>query len=941
MLNTETRYRLARTYSPSGAPLDRPSGSTGWSLTRRLALLIVLLTLPGLVSVGLVQARSLVVRDRPGGGPLLSPFGRGPIAGVPGSPTPSSGGSESLDDPFSSPAAVALGALPRVLLGSLPQDSAVDPTTHTVYATNSGLFGPSAADASVNTLSVVDARSCNARDPRGCAQSAATVDAGNGPFGIAIDEATHTIYVADANTDTVSVIDAATCNAQVRWGCDQTRATITVGADPAGVTVDPRTDSVYVADAGPGFVGSGPSGDTVSVIDGATCNADTHWGCDQTPATVPVGSLPFGVAVDPASHTVYVTNANDNTVSMIDTRTCRTGDLAGCGTPPQTAAAGEFPVAAVVDPRSGTVYLADNGAPTVSLLDGGTCNATTTAGCLTDPQTLSTPGGPDGLSIDPATDTLFVANNGPGPSTRRADSVSIVPAWSCDNQASWGCDRTWPTVLTGASPGGPTFDQTTGTLYITTFDNALQVIDPRTCNGLLLTGCGQAVPATIAGTDPFSIVTNPATDTVYVGDSGGSEGFPFGISVINAATCNPDDQAGCATNPPLIPMQGNPYRIAVDPTTDTLYATNLADNNGNPGNTLSVIDAATCNATVQTGCADTPVSVTVGNGPAGVAVDPATHTIYVANSNDNTVSVIDGSHRHASDYSTCGQTSPVIQLPNSPNGPWAVAINPSTDTVYALNPGTPATISVIDGATCNSSTQTACAVLATISLGNDSAPMVGLAVNENTDTLYAVNNADDTVSVINGATCNGTDILGCGEGRSTSASAAKASPSSVDPTANLVYVSDMLDDTVSVINGATCDAVTTSGCDHIPATVPTGANPSGVTIDPDNETLYATDNGGGVVSYFRFQTPGAPTDITARISGARATVRWQAPPDGGLPITYTVTPTPACPRCRGLTTPTTSGLPHTTITGLTPARSGHLIAGGTRAAPTRPFQQSR
>src|ERR1700726_663108 len=38
-------------------------------------------------------------------------------------------------------------------------------------------------------------------------------------------------------------------------------------------------------------------------------------------ATIEVGTTPGGVAVDPATHTVYVTNINDDTVSVIDEAT--------------------------------------------------------------------------------------------------------------------------------------------------------------------------------------------------------------------------------------------------------------------------------------------------------------------------------------------------------------------------------------------------------------------------------------------------------------------------------------------------------------------------------------------------------------------------------------------------------------------------------------------
>jgi YVTN family beta-propeller protein len=77
-------------------------------------------------------------------------------------------------------------------------------------------------------------------------------------------------------------------------------ATIGVGTYPDGVAVDPATGTVYVANGGDG---------TVSVIDAATSTVT---------ATIGVGSGPDGVAVDPATHTAYVANSGDDTVSVIN-----------------------------------------------------------------------------------------------------------------------------------------------------------------------------------------------------------------------------------------------------------------------------------------------------------------------------------------------------------------------------------------------------------------------------------------------------------------------------------------------------------------------------------------------------------------------------------------------------------------------------------------------
>ena len=84
-----------------------------------------------------------------------------------------------------------------------------------------------------------------------------------------------------------------------------------------------KTDTVYVANSG---------NSTVSVFNGATCNGHNTSGCGQTPATVPVGSIPLGIFADPANDTVYIPNAGETDVSMIDSATCNATDLAACPT---------------------------------------------------------------------------------------------------------------------------------------------------------------------------------------------------------------------------------------------------------------------------------------------------------------------------------------------------------------------------------------------------------------------------------------------------------------------------------------------------------------------------------------------------------------------------------------------------------------------------------
>jgi YVTN family beta-propeller protein len=153
---------------------------------------------------------------------------------------------------------------------------------------------------------------------------AGSTPTGTGPSWLAFNPATHTVYVTNgendngpnASGDTVSVIDTRDCQAEDVARCRGPWPTITVGNLPSSIAVDQATDTVYVTNWEDG---------TVSVFNGATCNAMNTSGCGQHPATVPVGLGPLGIYVDDANHTVYVANQDDgngpSTVSMIDSAT--------------------------------------------------------------------------------------------------------------------------------------------------------------------------------------------------------------------------------------------------------------------------------------------------------------------------------------------------------------------------------------------------------------------------------------------------------------------------------------------------------------------------------------------------------------------------------------------------------------------------------------------
>jgi DNA-binding beta-propeller fold protein YncE len=314
-----------------------------------------------------------------------------------------------------------------------------------------------------------------------------------------------------------------------------------------------------------------------------------------------------------------------------------------------------------------------------------------------------------------------------------------------------------------------------------------------------------------------------------------------------------------------------------------------------------------------------------------VALDPATHTAYVADAGEPALALVDTAGCRAD--SGCATAALRAPLGGSAQ---AVAVNPATHTVYALVPGSPGSVTVLDASGCNARLASGCAPRATVPVG-DSSFVGDLAVDAGTDTVYVDNPADATVRVIDGATCNATVTSGC-EVAPAQVTVGRQifGRLAVDPATHDVFVANTLDDTVSVIDGLACNGHEHAGCLRPAPAVPAGAGPAAVAVAGDH-TVYVADNGAGTVSFFRFVAPGRPSGLVARRHGGGVELSWRAPDDGRLPIVYHVVPSPACPDCHGLDTPATSGLPATIVTGLRPGRSYTFRVRGEDAAGEGPL----
>ncbi|MFP5042853.1 IPT/TIG domain-containing protein [Parasediminibacterium sp. JCM 36343] len=227
------------------------------------------------------------------------------------------------------------------------------------------------------------------------------------------------------------------------------------------------------------------------------------------------------------------------------------------------------------------------------------------------------------------------------------------------------------------------------------------------------------------------------------------------------------------------------------------YIANSADN------TVSVVNT-TINKVVST--------VAVGSYPLGVSASTDGAKVYITNNGDNTVSVI----RTANDS--------VIATVAVGSRPYGIVASPDGKKVYVANydDNSVSVINIVQNS-----------LAATVLVGNHP---YALAASSNGAKVYVTNLYDNTVSVIN--TANDSVIATVAVGNFSCGILAT-------PDGSKVYVTNEVDSSVSVVSTAN---------DSVIATVDVGSKPFAISGSPDGTKVYVANSGGNTLSVINTAT---------------------------------------------------------------------------------------
>jgi DNA-binding beta-propeller fold protein YncE len=522
-------------------------------------------------------------------------------------------------------------------------------------------------------------------------------------FPIAVDQATHDLYVADANHQVVDIFDQE--GAYLRQIVPPADLFRYGGSYVMGVAVDANTGNVYVADwAGPNLVFQfDSSGNYVRTLDGSN-TPDGNFSGTCT------GCSLISVATQDSTERVFVGAMGHSDFDVLDS--------SGNFIPPQGFYPGFGPSAIAVDQSDGTVYLSSYGGiniytpvivPDITINSISNLTATTatlnghldlaSAGNITgchfeyESATTATQSVPcttnpaSSLPYSSATD-VSAALTGLSPGTHYTyrlvagnSNGDNTAAGSFESVGQYGFSTSFGSAGTGdgqlTNPQDVAVDNSSGDLYVADTGNhrvvkldssgnfiaawGWGVSDGNAAGEVCASGCQAGIAGSGTGqfdTPTFIEVDNstgPSNGDVYVADTADNVVQKFDPSGnlitawgTNGATTYSGGIAGIAVDlrGALIVQPGSGNGIVVD-SFGNVYGgfvaidTSTNDRYYSDGSAIQKFASAVpCDATYPYSCHPSDTFGTGAlNSAAGLAFDPSNQALYVANAGDNDIAV--------------------------------------------------------------------------------------------------------------------------------------------------------------------------------------------------------------------------------------------------------------------------------------------------------------
>jgi 6-phosphogluconolactonase len=530
--------------------------------------------------------------------------------------------------------------------------------------------------------------------------------------------------------------------------------------------------------------------------------------------TAKVSGNPYYVAINSSGSFVYILNYGQETISAFSVNQT-SGVLTEITGSPFAAGEG-FPVSEVVSPDGKLLFVATQPSSNPTLGSTAVFSINSTTGALT-PVTgspFSTPGGGNGIVVDPTSKFLYFAGNN-------------LSAYSIDATTGALTGITGSPYALSVVANNLKVDPTGKFLYVSMGNGSVAGVITYSINSS--TGALKQIGTDGAALDQVNALAIATGSKAVVYTPKFAYATNQGSKTISEWTIN--DATGALTaiaGSPLADING-PQFIATSPSGAFVYT-------GNSNNSISEYKV---NATTG---ALTPVSgspITGFGSVNGMAIDPSSSFLYVLDSakqlvDTYTVNSKNGALSFLSSAATLAQAHTITL---DPAGVMTVVTNSTT-------------IQVTSGGSFPTTTSITA-----------SHPPTAIVVDQSSQYILAAEAAGKTVLTLAfGSNGSLTQLSSAPTGNNPSATLA-------EPSGKYVYVANSGDGTISCysLNNST------GALSQIGSAVEAAAGTDSLATSNDGKYLYATDNAAGLVSIFKINTTGTLTAAGSATTGTSPT----------------------------------------------------------------------
>ncbi len=425
--------------------------------------------------------------------------------------------------------------------------------------------------------------------------------------GLAFDPYNGYVYIAESSDNAVLALSPS----------GAIEAYISVGQDPHGLAFDPINRMLYVTDYDFNSLISGnPKEYNVTIIN--TVN-------NTVVKSVVPGSLPDGVAYDPANGYIYIANYGSGNISVLNPAT-----ESIIQTLPATIGAQNGSTAMVYDPVLQQMISVND----ISTIDA-TLNYNSAGGYAA--KVFNSVSGAQYITFDASNRLLYVAggNNVVSVYSLNGKLVASIPVSSAVNSVLYvsALNTVFATANNGSSPdivmidpvsntvtanisltiglnpAGMAYDSLNGTLFVSMeSSNAVDIVNPVT---------HKQITEREVGSNPTTLTYSNVTNQIYVSNSGDEN-----INIINASTYT-------VVVPYFVPGS-DPSQAIYDPYTNSIYIANTGNDS------MFVINESDIN---YHGGHTTFGMINVGSPQQSIAINPANGLIYITQPDTENITI--------------------------------------------------------------------------------------------------------------------------------------------------------------------------------------------------------------------------------------------------------------------------------------------------------------